>query len=124
MSTIKKPVKTQVEELKILTDLLGFNNDEKSTVENWFTPELISTVTTMVANVLGVMVLLGWLNAADVEVLTKAVTALVGGVSVIVVNSVLIWKFVAGRFAVKRQVLEMKYRYAETVVVERMRAAE
>lgn len=124
MSTVKKPVKTQVEELKILTDFLGFNNDEKSTVENWFTPELISTVTTMVANVLGVLVFMGWLNVADVEVLTKAVTALVGGVSVIVVNSVLIWKFVAGRFAVKRQVLEMKYRYAETVVVERMRAAE
>lgn len=123
MSTSKKPVKTQVENIRIL-DFLGFGADEKSSLEKLFTPELVTTVTTAVSNLLAVLVLLGWMNTTDVETLTKAVTAVVGGISVIAANSLLIWKYLAGRFAVKQQLLEMKYRYAETVTVERMRAAE
>jgi len=125
MSTVKKPVNTQVEELRVLTDWLGWGaENEQSSLENWFTPELMTTVTTAVTNLVAVLAVLGWLQTTDVETLTKAITALVGGVSVVVTNSVLIWKYVAARFAVKRQVLEMKCRYAETVVVERMRAAK
>lgn len=123
MSTAKKPVKTPVEDWKLLPDFFGFGTTETVAVDKWVTPELVTTVTTVVANLLGMLALMGWLNGTDVETLTKAVTALVSGVSVVVVNSTLIWKFIAARFAAKQKLMEMKLQYAETVTIEKMRAA-
>lgn len=125
MSTAKKPVERQTAELRMLTDLFGnfFGSDEQTVVNKWVTPELVTTATTAISNLLAVLVFVGWLSSADVETLTKAVTALIGASEVIVVNSVLIWKFIASRTALKSQFLNMKYQYAEAMVVEQMRAA-
>lgn len=119
MSSVKRPVSAPVEDLKFITDLFS---REETEVSKWLTPELVTTVTTAVSNLLAVMVFIGWLTTADVETLTKAVTALVGASEVIVVNSVLIWKFIASRTALKKQLMTMKYQYVEAVNVEKVRA--
>ena len=121
MATVKKPVDLPVAELRFITDL--FSKDEATVVTKWVTPELVTTVTTAVSNLLAVLVFIGWLNNTDVETLTKAVTALVGASEVIVVNSVLIWTFIASRTALKSQLMTMKYQYVEAVAVEKMRAS-
>lgn len=121
MTTMKKPVSAPVEELRILTDFFGA--DEKAIVTKWLTPELATTVVTTVSNLLAVLALVGWLSSSEVETLTKAIAALVGASEVIVVNSILIWKFISGRLALKSQLLQMKYHYVEAVAVERMRAS-
>ena len=120
MSTVKKPVTTQVEDFKFITDLFG---KEDANVSAFVTPELVTTVTTAVSNLLAVLVLIGWMSSTDVETLTKAVTALVGASEVIVVNSVLIWKFIASRMTLKKQLITMKYQYVESVAVEKVRAS-
>lgn len=126
MSTVKKPVERQTAELRVLTDFftsfLGSNNTGAD--EKWVTPEFVTTTTTVLTNLMAVLVLLGWLSSTDVETLTKAVVALISAGEVIVVNSVLIWKFVASRLATKNRVLEMKYQYAEALAIEQMRAAK
>jgi hypothetical protein len=120
MSSVKKPVALPVEDFKFITD--WFAPAEKALTDKWVTPELVTTITTAVTNLAAVAVLLGWLSTTEVETLTKAITALVTASEVIVVNSVLIWKFIASRNALKAQVLESKYRYVEAVAVERLRA--
>lgn len=124
MATVKKPVDAPVADLKLFTDLFNgwFGDDEKEIVNKWATPELATTVVTTVSNLLAVLVLVGWLSASDVETLTKAVTAMIGAGEVILVNTVLIWKFIAARTAIKQQMLSMKYQYVEAVTVEKMRS--
>ena len=121
MSTAKKPVSAPVEDLRFLTDFFG--TDENTAINKWVTPEFVTTAAAAVSNVLSVLVLVGWLSSTDVETLTKAVAALIGASEVIVVNSFLIWKFIAARTAMKSRLLEMKYQYVETVAIEKMRAA-
>ena len=120
MSTVKKPVVAPVEDFKFITDL--FSTAEKSITDKWVTPELVTTITTALTNLAAVAVLLGWLSNTDVETLTKAVAALITASEVIVVNTVLIWKFIASRNKLKAQLLDSKYRYVEAVAVERLRA--
>lgn len=124
MAMTKKSVDAPVADLKLLTDLFNgwFGAEEQEIVNKWATPELATTIVTTVSNLLAVLVLVGWLSATDVEMLTKAVAALIGAGEVIIVNSVLIWKFIAARMAVKQQMLAMKYQYVEAVTVEKLRA--
>jgi hypothetical protein len=127
MSTVKKPVERQTAELRVLTDFFTsfFASDEQQVaVDKWVTPELVTTATTAISNLLAVLVLIGWLSSSDVETLTKAVVALVGAGEVIVVNSVLIWKFISSRMTLKTRVLEMKYQYVESLAIEQMRASK
>jgi hypothetical protein len=124
MATVKKPVDAPVADLKVLTDFFNgwFGAEEQEIVNKWATPELATTVVTTVSNLMAVLVLVGWMSASDVETLTKAITALIGAGEVIAVNSLLIWKFIASRTALKQQVLAMKYQYVEAVAIEKMRA--
>jgi len=119
MTTVKTPVSAPVEDFKFITDLFS---KEEADVTKWITPELVTTVTTAISNLLAVLVLIGWLTSAEVETLTKAIAALVGASEVIAVNSILIWKFIAARTTLKKQLMTMKYQYVESVAVERMRA--
>lgn len=121
MSASKKPVAAPVEDLRFLTDFFG--DDEKAIVTKWLTPELATTAVTTISNLLAVLALVGWLSNSEVETLTKALAALVGASEVIIVNSVLIWKFISGRLALKSQLLRMKYQYVEAIAVERLRAS-
>lgn len=97
---------------------------DKSVVDKWLTPEFWTMATTVITNLLAVAVLIGWISAAEVEGLTKALTGIITAAEVIVVNSALVWKFLAGRNELKAQLLDARYRYVETVAVERLRAAK
>lgn len=96
--------------------------DEKSIVGNWLTPEFLTMAGTVLTNLFAVGVMLGWLNSSDVETLTKAITAMLGAAEVILVNGLLVWKFIHDRTALRAEMLHAKYRLMESVAVERLRA--
>ena len=79
---------------------------------------------TAITNLLAVGVLVGWISATEVENLTKALTGIISAAEVIVVNSALVWSFISGRNELKAQMLDARYRYMESVAVERLRAAK
>jgi hypothetical protein len=89
---------------------------------DWFTPEFWTMVISAVTNLMAVAVVLGWISTSDAESLTKAVTALLGAAQVIAVNTVLVWKFIAARVAVKEAIIDARFRYMEAIAVERIRA--
>lgn len=123
MSAMKRPVALPVyEELRELNTLV--EDGDKTFVDRWMTPEFWTMVTTASTNLLAVAVLIGWINADQVEGLGAAVTALIGATEVIVVNTVLVWKYISGRNEIKAQMLDAKYRYMEAIAVERLRIRE
>lgn len=123
MTTKKKtvesvvPVDTVREDIRVLGENFG---DAGST--NWFSPEFLTLATTVLSNVVGVLVLVGWVDATQAADLTKAVVALVGAVQAILVNSVLVWKYLSGRAEEKIKRAEMRIEYLRAVQTERVRA--
>lgn len=122
MSTKKKvdtvPVDTRREDLRVFGE--GFGNPEDKT--NWLSPEFVTLASTVLTNVIGALVLVGWVDAAGASELTKAIVACVGAVQTIVVNSALVWKYLAGRAAEKVKTAELRAEYLKSVQVARIRA--
>lgn len=124
MTTKKKtdnkvvPVDTVREELRVLGE--NFGDTDSST--NWFSPEFLTLATTVLSNVVGVLVLVGWVDATQAADLTKAVVALIGAVQAILVNGLLVWKYLAGRFEAQNKRAEMKVEYLRAVQAEKFRA--
>lgn len=112
-------------DLPIYAELRELNSNidaaEASLFGNWMTPEFWTMAATVLTNVMAVGVLLGWLSATDVETLTKAITAIFGAGEVIMVNGLLVWKFIHDRTALRAEMLHAKYRLMESVAVERLR---
>jgi hypothetical protein len=119
----KVPVQTSVaEEMRLLDGI--FSSDTAETNETrWLTPEFWTMAATAVTNLVAVGALLGWIDQSNVEGIAKALTALVGAAQVIVVNSVLVWKFIRGKEESKQQMRELRYQTARDLVVEKMRRA-
>lgn len=117
----KKPVTTLKEELRVMSDAV----DAQAMVipDKWLTPDFWTMVGAGVTNLVAVAALLGWLDHAQVEGVTKALTALVGAVQVVIVNSVLVWKYLSGRAEFRARMAEMRYQTATMVALEKMRAA-
>lgn len=124
MTTKKKtdtsvvPVDTVREDIRVL----GENFGDGGTATNWFSPEFLTLATTVLSNVVGVLVLVGWVDATQAADLTKAVVALVGAVQAILVNSALVWKYLSGRAEEKVKRAEMRIEYLKAVQAERVRA--
>lgn len=116
----KKPIDTVREELRILNDAA----DDAGTAKlmTWMTPEFWSVAIGAVGNLVTVGVLLGWVSLSQAEEMTKAITAVLGASQVLVLNSVLIWKYLSGRQELRSQMVDARYRYMEAVAVERLRA--
>lgn len=116
----KKPIATVREELRILNDAA----DDAGTAKlmTWMTPEFWSVAIGAVGNLVTVGVLLGWVSLSQAEEMTKAITAVLGASQVLVLNSVLIWKYLSGRQELRSQMVDARYRYMEAVAVERLRA--
>lgn len=117
----KKDLPT-IAEFREMSDALGVN--ESALAEKWLTPEFWTMATAAVGNVLMVAVLFGWISAADVEGLTKAITGIITATEIVVVNAALVWKYISSRTALKSQMLAAKYQLVQTVTVERIRAVE
>lgn len=102
--------------------VLGENFGDVTTKQNWLSPEFVTLASTVLTNVVAVLVLVGWVDATGAAALTKAIIACVGAVQTILVNSALIWRFLAGRSAEKIKTAEMKIEYLKAVQAERVRA--
>jgi len=116
----KKPIDTVREELRVLNSAADDANT--TNLLSWLTPEFWTMAIGAIGNLVTVGVLLGWVSQSQAEDLTKAVTALVGASQVIVLNTVLIWKYLTGRQELRAQMIDARYRYMEAVAVERLRA--
>lgn len=122
MSTTTPKVKANLPVYAELRELnASIDTDEKGILGTWLTPEFWTMIVTVGTNLLMVATLLGWLSAAEVETLTKAVSAIIGAAEVILVNGLLVWKFIHDRTALRAEMLHAKYRLMESVAVERLR---
>jgi len=106
-------------ELRVLSELA---DDVPETNASWLTPAFWTMATAAVTNLIAVAALVGWVDASEVEGLTRAVTAVVAAAQVIVVNSALVWSYIAGQNAVQLQKITARYKYMEAVAVEKLRA--
>jgi hypothetical protein len=97
--------------------------DENGTVKEWVTPEFVSLVGTVAVNLITAATVVGWLDGNSAQELTKAATAILTAVGTISVNGFIVWKYLAGRAAVKTEQISAQYRYAEAIAIERMHAA-
>jgi uncharacterized membrane protein len=118
MST-KRSVSTIREELRVL-NAAADEIDNKTTTE-WLTPEFWSMVSAAATNLIAVGVLVGWVSGTTATELTQALTALIGATEVLLLNSLLVWKYISGRTALKVQAMASRTRYMETLAIERMR---
>jgi len=114
----KKSVDTVREEMRVIGAAAdaaqGFGSD-------WSSPEFWTMVAAAVTNLATVAVVMGWLSASDAESVTKALSALIGAGQVIVVNALLVWRFISSRVQVKQSRIAARYNYMAAVTTERMR---
>jgi len=122
MSTPKKSVNTVREELRTFGEAVEGTALEG--LDKWLTPEFWTMAITAASNLIAVLALVGWLDHSQVENVTKAVTALLGASQVILVNGLLVWKFLTGRQEVRKQIVAAKLRMAEDVTFARIQALQ
>lgn len=115
----KKSIETVREELRVLN---AAADDASVDTNNWLTPEFWTMVTVAGTNLIAVGVLIGWVDSTQAEVLTKAITAIIGATQIVVLNSALVWKYLGSRTELRAQMIDARYRYMEAVAVEKMRA--
>lgn len=118
MSTPKKSVVSVREELRSFGDAVEGTAFEG--LDKWLTPEFWTMAITAASNIIAVLALVGWLDHSQVETVTKAVTALIGASQVILVNGLLVWKYLTGRQEVKRLVTAARLRVAEDVIAAKL----
>lgn len=118
MAAAKKSVETIREELRVLSAA----GDDAAVKDSWLTPEFWTMASAAITNLVTVAVLVGWVDRSNADALMTAVSALIGASQVIVVNTALVWKFIASRTQAKAQVAEARYRYMEAIAVEKFRA--
>jgi anti-sigma-K factor RskA len=113
-----KKIDTAREEMRVLGDAA---NETAGDTNHWSSPEFWTMAGAALANLSTVAVLLGWMNQSDAQDLVKALTALLGATQVIVMNSMLVWKYVAGRLQMKTQIAEARMQCMAMVATERLR---
>ena len=116
-NNIKQSIETVTSDLRVLNELANTAPEK----ETWLTPAFWTMAGAAVTNLITVAVLIGWIDTANAEGVTKAATALLGAAQVIVVNSLLVWKYIAGQNAVQIQKISARYHYMEAVAVEKLR---
>jgi uncharacterized membrane protein len=118
--TAKKPSSSTVlrEEVRLMSEAI----DATEAKTTGLSPEFLTLGATVLTNIVGVLVLIGWVDSSQAAEITKSLVALVGGVQAIVVNSVLVWKFLAARFATQKTIAEMRIAAIRAAQTERMMA--
>lgn len=117
------PLKIQHEAVRAEMRLLNAEADAVPGVSltDWSTPEFWTMVVSSITNLVTVAVVLGWLSSTDAETVTKALSALIGAGQVILVNGLLVWRFISARAQVKQAMVTARYNYMAAVTTERMR---
>jgi hypothetical protein len=108
------------EELRVLS-AAAEEAEEKQ--HEWFTPEFIAMVTSVIVNLITAAAVVGWVDSHSAQELTKSIAAVGAAVGALWANSIVLWKYLAGRQAVKTEAVKAKYHYMESVAVERMRSS-
>lgn len=120
MSTAKKSVSTKVEELR------SFGEAAEGTalegLDKWLTPEFWTMAVASVGNIVAVLALIGWLDHTQVETVTKTLTALITASEVILVNGLLLWKYLSGRQEIAKQVMASRLRMREEISYAKLQA--
>lgn len=75
----------------------------------------------VLTNLVTVAVLIGWIDSTNAETVTRAISAVLAASQALIVNGLLIWKYLSGRATLRAQLVDARYRYLETVAIERMR---
>lgn len=101
----------QALEMRVMEEVV---NDSSAT-DTWFTPAFWTTVATALGNLVTVAVLFGWIDSANSDSLTQAIAALVGAAQVIVVNTVLIWRYVVARKEVEVAKIQARTAYIQAM---------
>lgn len=114
----KVPVDAMTAEMRVLSELSATASES----DTWLTPAFWTMAGAAMTNLITVAVLIGWVDATQAEGLTGAATALLGAAQVIVVNSVLVWKYISGRNQVQIAKLNAQAHYLELVAVEKLQA--
>jgi len=91
--------------------------------ENWFTPEFVSMVGTVVVNLLTAATIVGWVDANSAREISGALTGMIAAVGALTVNGLVVWKFLASRSGVKSAAVTARYQYMASVESNRMMAA-
>lgn len=117
---VKQPIDGTVAEMRVLKEL----TDQAVEKETWITPAFWTMAGVAVTNMITVAVLVGWIGAEQAETLMQSVTALIGAAQVIIVNTALVWKFIAGRNQIQIAKIQAQAHYAEVMMIEKMRAAQ
>lgn len=78
--------------------------DQPTFVDGLFTTEFWTTVGGLLANLLVVLVAIGYINREDADQLTSSVGSIVAAVQMLVVNGMLIWKYIASRTQLKQAI--------------------
>jgi hypothetical protein len=66
--------------------------------------------------------MIGWVDQTQAQDITKAVSALIGATQVLVLNTVLVFKYLTQRQQLKVEAMRAKYDYVTAVTIEKMRA--
>jgi len=103
-----------VEEVRML------DSADNAVSGQWITPEFLSLLTTVAVNLVTAATAVGWIDATQAQELAKAVSAIIAAVSVISVNGLIVWKYLAGRTELQSQKIQAQYRYLEVVASERI----
>jgi len=124
MSTRKLPAREVVPLDTVVAEMRVLNSAATAGAEStsWVTPELVSMVSSVAVNLITAATVIGWLDAANAQEITTAVSAVIAAVGTISVNAAIVWKYLSGREEVQKEVVSAQYRYAETAMIERMRA--
>ena len=120
MATVKKSVDTVRSELRTFGEAVEGTALEG--LDKWLTPEFWTMAIASVSNIVAVLALIGWLDHTQVETVTKALTALISASQVILVNGLLVWKYLSGRQDVRKQVVAARLRMAEDVLIARLQS--
>jgi hypothetical protein len=103
-----------VEEVRML------DSADNAVSGQWITPEFLSLLATVAVNLVTAATVVGWIDATQAQELAKAVSAIIAAVSVISVNGLVVWKYLAGRTELQSQKIQAQYRYLEVVASERI----
>ena len=103
-----------VEEVRML------DSADNAVTGQWITPEFLSLLSTVAVNLVTAATVVGWIDATQAQELAKAAAAIIAAVSVISVNGLVVWKYLAGRTELQSQKIQAQYRYLEVVASERI----
>ena len=82
--------------------------DQPSIIDGLFTTEFWTTIGGLLANLLVVLIAIGYINREDADMLTSSIGSIVAAVQMLAVNGALIWKFVSSRTSLKTEQLRQQ----------------